>query len=213
MKKLYAVLLAAVLLCLALPVTASAAEDAPLYHVIVVNGNFGNGHRMYDSADYKLGEIVTIHLGMPITGASNPQLIQWHAEPPVVFVDGTSETTSPAKFIMPSQDVRIEAEYATAYWIFIKDGNFDGGSAPATVTGYVPGETVTIYSMPRANGTPFAKWHIGASVVFVDGTSETSSPAKFIMPEQPLHINAEFAKLTPWQWILKWIFFGWLWMK
>ena len=240
MKKVLAVCLAALMLCLALPMTASAAWSR---YVSITYGNFNGGMWPTDSATYKAGEIVTIYFAPPITGMAGGQLIQWHTEPPVVFIEGTSETTSPAKFIMPKKNVRIWADYETILWpcVWVSSGNFDGGSYRDDFDFFEVGDMVTIYFAPPATdptGSSFVKWHTEPLVVFVEGTNETSSSATFIMPDAQVNFEAEFeggpqinikpepkppivvlpnpeptlAKLTTWQWILRYIFFGWIWM-
>jgi len=116
MKRIFAVVLACLLLCGVMALTASAATDK--HSVLVINGNFNSGVGCVASASYAAGEIVTIRFQPPITGRTGGRLIQWRAEPSVAFVEGTGETDAIAKFIMPNQDVSIRAEYETVWWEF-----------------------------------------------------------------------------------------------
>jgi len=124
MKKIFAVLLTAVLLCGVMPLTASAAQgnDSALYSVLVLNGSISNNNSggPIGVGSFAEDTIITISFYPPVTGLTGGRFVQWNTEPSIVFVDGTSETDAIAKFIMPNKDVNIRAEYETV-WLTLPD--------------------------------------------------------------------------------------------
>ena len=106
-----------------------------------------------------------------------------------------------------------------------------GATWTATVTGgagggdYAQGETVTITAYPPEGGIyRFVRWDVYPEATFTEGTSAASPTAKFIMPASEVAAVAVYEYVPPKWWespplpywlhcLLKYLCFGWLWMK
>jgi hypothetical protein len=104
------------------------------YNVIV---NDTTGISIAGNGSYASGETITLTADW--TGEGNIDAVSWNI-PGVTFIDGTSETTETVKFVMPSNDITVEAAYG--YKVSIdynsEDGVLTGGGI------YQAGEIVTL---------------------------------------------------------------------
>ena len=123
---------------------------------------------------------------------SGQRFKEWTITPAVTFVEGTTKTSTTAKFSMPAQAVTAEATYENiqtdTYAVTVTDGT----ASPTTAA---KDATVTLTASAAPSGQRFKEWTITPAVTFVDGTTKTSATAKFTMPAQAVKAVAAFEKI------------------
>ncbi|MGI6726498.1 MAG: Ig-like domain-containing protein [Christensenellales bacterium] len=87
------------------------------------------------------------------------------------------------------QPVRVHKAGAPTYTVTVTGGTANGRSAVSAAKDAV----ISLTADATPGGQAFAEWNISPPVQFTDGTSELSSTAKFIMPEENVRAEAIYA--------------------
>ena len=196
-------------------VAAEYEDNPPGYYNLTMNSVF--------YGIYPAGGTVTFTTGAFRSDGS--RFLRWIITPEVAFADGTGETSAEVKFIMPACAVVIESVYSAPAPDVFYPVVVIGGMCRRTY--YAQGETVTIDAyppLPAGNSHRFVRWDVYPEVTFTEGTSAASPTAKFIMPASEVAALAVYESVPPKWWespplpywlhcLLKYLCFGWLWMK
>ena len=106
-----------------------------------------------------------------------------------VNVNGTGNTRT---FVMPAQNVTINAHFVPKTYSISMDENIEHGSVTADKTSATAGETVTLTATP-ANRYQFSAWNVTAG----ESETVTVSNGTFTMPAQDVTVSASFTELPP----------------
>ena len=137
------------------------------YVVTVINGT---------SSKYiaKAGEEITIKADEKY----RKQFTGWTANG-IEIPDPTNATVT---FVMPTNDVQVEANYVDAYLISVTNGSADKKQAGKD-------EIITITAKEPDEGTQFAGWTSTSGVVFEDASALTTT---FVMLEKDVTVKANY---------------------
>jgi len=214
-KRIWAVLLAAFMIpgVFAIPAGAQSEDNPSGYYDLTKNGA---PYGMYPA-----GGTVTLVTGFGLSDGS--RFLRWDFTPEVAFANGTDATSAEVTFIMPACAVAVESVYSAPAPDVFYPVTVIGGMCAGTY--YAAGEVVTITAYPPLGRIyRFMRWDVYPEVTFTEDTSAASPAAKFIMPAGGVSVVANYESIPPkwwespplplWQHLaLRWLCFGWIWMR
>jgi len=160
---------------------------APVEYLITVDTVAG-GAAMASAPRAPEGASVRL-LALPGAGQ---RFVSWDV-PGVTWADGSSAMSNPATFVMPDGPVTVTPEFAVAPVPVAHPVTVNaaaGGAALASPDSAAEGASVTLLALPGVNQR-FVRWNV-SGVVWAAGSSATSNPATFVMPNAPVTVTPEF---------------------
>lgn len=145
-------------------------------HTVTINGGTA------DPDFCGSGETVTITADVPEGKAFD----SWSVTSGTIeLADATATSTS---FVMPEEDVKIEAVLVNAHLVSISGGRINGGEKGASAM--IPvGQAVTITAI-APTGKNFDRWNLVSGTA--EGMDQTQAITSFTMPDEAVEVSAAF---------------------